>query len=139
MTRSRTLQRPSGASDGSRKVDADRRSSLGTSMTQRQQNGERVAAALVCVPASRFICSRICDIVGEHATSESMATLRDDIADIEACLYDAEDTARDLPHREKYLRLVLGFMRRLLELHLKLVDEVERKLAVRRPNSAPKA
>lgn len=92
-----------------------------------------------CAPASRFSRSRICDIVGEHATRESMATQRDDIADVEDRLDDAEDTARDLPHREKYLRLVLGFMRRLLELHLELVDEVEHKLAVRRPKSAPKA
>lgn len=68
-----------------------------------------------------------------------MATLRDDIAAIEARLDDAEHTARDLPHREKYLRLVLGFMHRLLELHLELVDEVERQLAPRRPNSAPNA
>ncbi|HYB26767.1 MAG TPA: hypothetical protein VEF89_09155 [Solirubrobacteraceae bacterium] len=68
-----------------------------------------------------------------------MATLRDDIADIEARLDDAEDTARDLPHGEKYLWLVLGFLRRLLELHLELVDEVERELDPRRPDSAPKA
>jgi hypothetical protein len=61
-----------------------------------------------------------------------MATLRDDIADIEARLDDPEDTARD---REKYLRLVLGFMRCLLELHLELVDEVERELSPRRPDS----
>ncbi len=33
-----------------------------------------------------------------------------------------------LPHREKYLRLVGGFMRRLFELHLDLVDDVERVL-----------
>ena len=78
-------------------------------------------------------------MIGEHATRESMATLRDYIADIEARLDDAEDTAPDLPQRENYLRLALGFMRRLLELHLELVDEVELELAVRRPNSAPNA
>jgi hypothetical protein len=33
-----------------------------------------------------------------------------------------------LPHRQKYLLLVAGFLRRLLELHLELVDEVEREL-----------
>lgn len=92
-----------------------------------------------CASATRFSCSRICDIVGEHATRESMASLRDDIADIEARLGDAEATARDLPHREKYLQLALGFMRRLLELHLDPGGEVERELAPRRPNSAPKA
>jgi hypothetical protein len=68
-----------------------------------------------------------------------MATLPDDIADIAARLYDAEATAHHLPHREKYLRLVLGLMRRLLERHLELVDEVERELAPRSANPAPKA
>jgi DNA-binding PadR family transcriptional regulator len=33
------------------------------------------------------------------------------------------------PHREKYLLLVIGFLRKLFELHLELVDEVERELA----------
>jgi hypothetical protein len=80
----------------------------------------------------------ICDLVGEDVTRESAATLREDIADIAARLDDAEDTARDLPHREKNLRLVLSFMRRLLELHLELVDEVERELAPRSSNPAPK-
>jgi hypothetical protein len=42
----------------------------------------------------------------------------------------AEMSARapPLPHREKYLRLVAGFLERLLALHLELVDEVEREL-----------
>jgi PadR family transcriptional regulator, regulatory protein AphA len=70
----------------------------------------------------------ICDLVGERVTRESMATLRDDIADIESRLEDAERTAHQLPHREKYLLLVIGFMHRFLELHLELVDQVEREL-----------
>jgi hypothetical protein len=36
--------------------------------------------------------------------------------------------AEDLPRRRKYLLLVTGFMRRLFQLHLDLVDEVEREL-----------
>ena len=36
-----------------------------------------------------------------------------------------------LPHRRKYLLLAFGFLRRYLELHLELVDEVERDLADR--------
>ena len=59
----------------------------------------------------------ICDLVGEEVTRESMATLRDDLADIAARLEDAERRATDLPHREKYLLLVTGFLRRFLELH----------------------
>jgi DNA-binding PadR family transcriptional regulator len=70
----------------------------------------------------------ICDLVGEPVTRESMATLRDDIADIQARLEEAEAAARELAHREKYLLLVTGFLHRLLELHLELVDAVEREL-----------
>jgi DNA-binding PadR family transcriptional regulator len=71
----------------------------------------------------------ICDLVGEQITRESMATLRDDIADVESRLQDTERTAHQLPHREKYLLLVTGFMRRFLELHRELVDQVEREFS----------
>ena len=71
----------------------------------------------------------ICDLVGEEVTRESMATLRDDIADLAKRLEESERSARRLPHREKYLRLVTGFLRRFLDLHDELVDDVERELA----------
>jgi DNA-binding PadR family transcriptional regulator len=71
----------------------------------------------------------ICDLVGEPVTRASMATLRDDIADLTERLEDAEVTARALEHRSKYLQLVIGFLRRYLQLHLDLVDEVERTLS----------
>jgi hypothetical protein len=48
------------------------------------------------------------------------AAVRDDIADIQSRLQDAERSARQLPHREKYLLLATGVMRRFLELHLDL-------------------
>jgi DNA-binding PadR family transcriptional regulator len=70
----------------------------------------------------------ICDLVGEQTTRESIAALRDDLADVAARLDDAELRAKDLPHREKYLVLVTDFLRRYLELHEELVDDVERKL-----------
>ena len=69
----------------------------------------------------------IADLVGEAVTRESMAALRNEVADIRQRLDDAERTARELPHREKYLLLVIGFLRGLLDLHLELVDEVERE------------
>ena len=56
-----------------------------------------------------------------------MATLRDDIADLLVRLEETGAAAEDLPHRRKYLLLVTGFMRRLFQLHLDLVDEVERE------------
>ena len=70
----------------------------------------------------------IADLVGEAATRESIGTLRDDIADLLVRLDESEASARALPHRAKYLLLVTGFLRRLLELHLEWVDEVEREL-----------
>jgi DNA-binding PadR family transcriptional regulator len=74
----------------------------------------------------------ICDLVGEAVTRKSMAALRDEVADIERRLDDAERTAAGLPHRAKYLQLVIGFLRGLLELHLELVENVERGLGPRR-------
>jgi DNA-binding PadR family transcriptional regulator len=71
----------------------------------------------------------ICDLVGEDVTRESMATLRGELEDLRARLDDTQQSAHDLPHREKYLLLVVDFLRRYLELHEELVDDVERALA----------
>ena len=70
----------------------------------------------------------IADLVGEETTRESIATLREDIADLSARLAETEAGAQMLPHRRKYLLLVVEFLRRLLDLHLELVDEVQREL-----------
>ena len=70
----------------------------------------------------------ICDLVGEEPTRESVATLRDDIADLMVRLDEIEASADALPHRRKYLMLVNEFLRRLLDLHLEFVDELEREL-----------
>jgi len=70
----------------------------------------------------------VTDLVGEATTRESLVTLRDDIADLLARLEETEAAAQGLPHRRKYLLMVTGFMRRLFELHLDFVDEVEREL-----------
>ena len=59
---------------------------------------------------------------------ESMAGLRDDIADLTERLEEAEASAESLPHRRKYLLLNTRFMRRLFELHLEWIDEVEAAL-----------
>ena len=70
----------------------------------------------------------VCDLVGEEVTRDSIAALREDIADVEARLGQAEDAAHDLPHREKYLLMAVDFLRGFLDLHLELVDRVEREL-----------
>jgi hypothetical protein len=80
----------------------------------------------------------ICDLVGEKVTRDSMATLRDDIADLQSRLAEAERSAHELPHREKYLVLVNRFMRRYLELHLELIDQVEEELVGDAPTASPR-
>jgi DNA-binding PadR family transcriptional regulator len=70
----------------------------------------------------------ICDLVGEKVVRESMATLRDDVADLRRRLEDATRAARDLPHRAAYLAIVNQFLEGLLDLHVELADEVERTL-----------
>ncbi len=79
----------------------------------------------------------LCDLVGEETTRQSMATLRHDLTDIQERLDDAERSAAQLPHREKYLGLVIGFMRGYLDLHRELIDDIDRELSPQTPNRAP--
>jgi DNA-binding PadR family transcriptional regulator len=71
----------------------------------------------------------IADMVGEEATRESVTTLRGDISELLDRLDESEVRAQTLPSRTKYLLLVFGFLRRLLDLHLEFVDDLERELA----------
>jgi PadR family transcriptional regulator AphA len=71
----------------------------------------------------------IADLVGEKATRLGVAALRDDIADLLERLEQSKARAELLPHRRKYLLLANDYLRRLLDLQLELVDEVERELA----------
>jgi PadR family transcriptional regulator, regulatory protein AphA len=79
----------------------------------------------------------IADLVGEAATRRGIGALRDDIADLLDRLEQSEVSAQTLPHRRKYLLLVSAFLRRLLDLHLDLVDEVERELAPKARKRTP--
>jgi PadR family transcriptional regulator, regulatory protein AphA len=79
----------------------------------------------------------ICDLVGEEVTRASLATLRDDIADLRQRLDDSDRNAGELPHREKYLLLVNDFLRGLLDLHEQLVDQVEREFDKPRRTPSP--
>lgn len=87
------------------------------------------AVAFTPVKSDALLRLLICDLVGEDVTRRSMGALRDDLADVRARLDDAERSAHDLPHREKYLLIVVGFLRRLIDLHEDLVDEVEAEVA----------
>jgi DNA-binding PadR family transcriptional regulator len=96
---------------------------------QALQEYARTPVGFTPLKSEALIRLLICDLVGEEVTRESMATLADDIANIQSRLQDVERTAHQLPHREKYLLLATSFMRRFLELHLQLVDEVEEQFA----------
>ena len=71
----------------------------------------------------------LADLGGEGATRASLAALRAELAELEAQLDAAAAGAEALPHRARYLRLAQDFLRRLIELHRELIDEVERELA----------
>ena len=71
----------------------------------------------------------LCELVGEPTTRASLTTLRDDIDDLMQRLNQGEQAAQALPHRRKYLLLVNEFLRRYLDLHLELVNQVERDFA----------
>src|SRR4029453_5697748 len=76
----------------------------------------RTPVAVTPVKSEALLRLLICDLVGEEVTRESMATLRDDIADLRVRLDDAERTAREYAHRAMYLLLVVDFLRSLLDL-----------------------
>ena len=71
----------------------------------------------------------ITDLVGEGPTRASLATLRDDLVDLRARLDETEAAADALPHRRKYLLIAVGHLRRLIDLHEDLVEEVQRELS----------
>jgi DNA-binding PadR family transcriptional regulator len=67
------------------------------------------------------------DFASDRALVESFRALRDEIADLSGWLDQAERVAETLPHRERYLRILHRHGRRLLAVHLELVDAVERE------------
>jgi DNA-binding PadR family transcriptional regulator len=71
----------------------------------------------------------IADLVGEEPTRESLGALRTELDDLRSRLDQSEEAAAGLAHRQKYLLIVVGFLRRYLDLHEELVGEVERELA----------
>jgi PadR family transcriptional regulator AphA len=89
----------------------------------------RTPVVVTPVKSEALLRLLICDLVGEEVTREGLATLRDDIEDLQQRLDDSERAAKLLPHRAKYLLLVTAFLRRFLELHRELVDQVEREFA----------
>ena len=70
----------------------------------------------------------IADLVGAEVTRESVATLREDIADLRTRLDESAESAEGLPHRREGLLLANDFLRRFVDLHEELIDEVDRRL-----------
>ena len=79
----------------------------------------------------------IADLVGEEVTRASMATLREDVTDLQERIKEMEERAEALPHRRKYLLIVVAHLRRLLDAHLELVDDVERSWPLKLGCHAP--
>jgi DNA-binding PadR family transcriptional regulator len=69
------------------------------------------------------------DLVDDAVVARSIEGLRTEIAELAARLDAAEETAKTLPHRERYLKLVHSLGRRLLRVHEEWADEVERELS----------
>lgn len=86
-------------------------------------------AGFTPVKSEALVRLLVADLVGEAPTRESITALREEIAELSKRLDEAEASAESLPHRRKYLLITTSFLRRLLDLHLDLVDEVERELA----------
>jgi DNA-binding PadR family transcriptional regulator len=88
----------------------------------------RTPVTITPVKSEALLRLLIADLVGEDLTRASLATLRDDVAELIPRLQESAAAAEALPHRRTQLLLVNRFLRRLLDLHLELVEEVEREL-----------
>lgn len=77
-------------------------------------------------------------LAGDLAESDgallgSLRGMRDEIAALRAAQVESEARAAELPHRERYLRLVHSLGSRILDAHDEWLDEVERELGGRPP------
>jgi PadR family transcriptional regulator, regulatory protein AphA len=88
----------------------------------------RTPARLTPIKSEPLIRLLVSDLVGEAQTAESLGALRGDIAEAMERLGDAEAIADTLPHRREALLLAYRHVRRMLELQLAWVDEVEETL-----------
>ena len=84
----------------------------------------RTPVTLTPLKSEPLIRLLIADLVGEDVTRASLATLRDDLADVRARVEASAAAADEFPHRREYLLLVHEFLRGFVALHEQLVDEV---------------
>ena len=76
-------------------------------------------------PAWRLLAA---DVVDDETVLRSLEALRGQIADIYAQLDTADEIARAVPHKERYLLLNRALARRIVDAHAEWLDEVEREL-----------
>lgn len=96
-------------------------------------------ASFTPVKSDMLLRLLLADLVGEEATRTAVTSLREEIAELQAQLDDAESRAALLPHREKYLLLVTDFLRALLQLHLDWIAECDHALSGDTSSSAERA
>ena len=96
----------------------------------------RTPAVFVPFKSDLLLRLLIADLVGDELTLGAVTAIRAELAELHAQLDASADRARLLPHRERYLLLVVEFLRGLLELHRDWVDTVERTL-VEAPAKGP--
>ena len=68
------------------------------------------------------------DIGGDEAVLRSIEGLRADLVEVRAGLVASAEVAKTLPHRERYLRLLLKLGDELVRVHEEWADEFEREL-----------
>jgi DNA-binding PadR family transcriptional regulator len=77
------------------------------------------------------------DLGDDQTVLAGLRAMRAEIEQERIKLEAAEEIAATLPHRERYLRLVHGLGRRLLDAHDDWLDDVERELGGGRPAGEP--
>jgi len=97
----------------------------------------RTPVQVTAVKSEPLLRLLICDLVGEEVTRMGMATLRDDIADLRRRLDELEQRTELFPHKRKYQLMVIEFLRGHLDLHERLMDEVEREVTASPPPPDP--
>jgi DNA-binding PadR family transcriptional regulator len=89
----------------------------------------RTPAAFTPLKSDLLLRLLVADLVGEEPTRRAVGALREELAELSGQLDAAELRAARLPHREKYLLLVIEFLRGLLQLHLDWIETAEERLA----------
>jgi DNA-binding PadR family transcriptional regulator len=91
----------------------------------------RTPAPLPRIQSEPVVRLMATDVTDAEAVREGLASLRDEIAEQERRLDDAEEIAKTLPEREAFLMMNHRLARAFLHAHLEWLKEAERELAKR--------